>query len=52
MEPKFQETFLPTILPVLIAKLKEESIPRVTSEILSALTDFIEGTLKGLTPYV
>lgn len=51
MKPKFQEFFLDTLLPVLLNKLTVEDVPRVTSHLLAALTNFVEGAEKGVDKF-
>lgn len=52
MKPRFQENFISLILPSMIARIKVEDIPRVTSHILAALTNFVEGAETGITPFI
>ena len=52
MKPKFQESFLNTLLPAFILRLQQEDCPRVTSHILACLTNFVEGTEDGFQAYL
>lgn len=51
MKPKFQDSFVDTLLPTLINRLQGETVPRVTSHILAALTNFVEGAETGIDKY-
>jgi hypothetical protein len=52
MKPKFQESFLNSILPAMILRLQTDDVPRVVSHILACLTNFVEGTEKGFKGYL
>lgn len=52
MKPKFQESYLHHIVPQFITRLQIEEVPRVSSHILAALTNFVEGTEAGIEAYL
>ncbi|CAD8204866.1 unnamed protein product [Paramecium octaurelia] len=52
MKPKFQENYLHLIVPQFLTRLQVEDVPRVTSHILAALTNFVEGTETGIESYL
>ena len=52
MKPKFQENYIHIIVPQFLTRLQVEEVPRVTSHILAALTNFVEGTESGIQTYL
>ncbi|CAK67710.1 unnamed protein product (macronuclear) [Paramecium tetraurelia] len=52
MKPKFQEAYLHQVVPQFLNRLTVEDVPRVNSHILAALTNFVEGTDKGIEAYL
>ncbi|CAK69294.1 unnamed protein product (macronuclear) [Paramecium tetraurelia] len=52
MKPKFQESYLHIVVPQFLNRLTLEDVPRVNSHILAALTNFVEGTEKGIEAYL
>ncbi|CAD8079878.1 unnamed protein product [Paramecium primaurelia] len=52
MKPKFQESYLHIVVPQFLNRLTVEDVPRVNSHILAALTNFVEGTEKGIEAYL
>ncbi|CAD8070471.1 unnamed protein product [Paramecium primaurelia] len=52
MKPKFQDSYLHSIVPEFLNRLTIEDVPRVSSHILAALTNFVEGTEKGIEAYL
>ncbi|CAD8128052.1 unnamed protein product [Paramecium sonneborni] len=52
MKPKFQKSYLHIVVPQFLNRLTIEDVPRVNSHILAALTNFVEGTEKGIEAYL